>query len=98
MVTRKTPNLRLYKLFRHEFYGMAGLYGHKVWVEFKSSTSLDETSVTNMVKEKYGQKKVVLGGHEFDPTEITIFIYFNRRPFTAQDNWIADKVIEVELV
>ena len=54
--------------------------------------------VAEEIAEKYWDTPVLLGGiHEFEPVEVTVFFYFNRKPETDKDNWIADHVVTVPL-
>lgn len=83
--------------FRHEYYGGAGIFGHKIWVRVTRCAPGHFHKIPQWFSKYYGKLPVVLNGQEFTPTELTVFLYLNREPETDQDNWTADQVHTVDL-
>lgn len=83
--------------FRHEPYGVGGIFGHKFWVSM-SKGSTDNDIKMMIEQEKATLTQVCLNGKFFDPSELTFFIYFDGfRPSAPQDNWAANQVITIDL-
>ena len=86
-----------YQKVGQESYGMAGLYGHKVWVTAVRELSDPEIEkATNYFRKTLKREKVELGKRSFKPNEITLFFYWGRFP-GKNGNWIADKVVTQKL-
>lgn len=94
--TQPTPDTNA-RTFRHEYYGGAGIYGHKIWVNVTQCAPGHFALIPQWFSKYYGTLPVELNGQEFTPTELTVFLYLNREPETDQDNWTADQVHNVDL-
>jgi hypothetical protein len=91
----------IFDIFRQEGHGVGGIFGHKIWIDLATAGAIaaDEElgDLADLITARYRDTAVTLNGREFEPTEITLFVYFSRRPATDRDDWIADKVITLEL-
>lgn len=91
----------IFEIFRHEDYGSGDVFGHKIWVDLATAGKIeadeDLGDLSDLMSTRYRDQPVIINGHEFQPTEVTLFVYFSRRPTTDQDNWTADKIITLSL-
>jgi hypothetical protein len=91
----------IFDIFRREDYGGGGTFGHTIWIDLATAGAIeadeDVGDLVDLITTRYRDTAVTLNGREFPPTEITLFVYFSRRPATNQDNWMADKVIAIAL-